>query len=124
MQSPNLSFLFDFTPPQFESNLNELWNRQDMIGKLTRPLLAPPMTAETFERCSGYVNLRYDNLGPRVHLRPLASYSTLTLILTSLVLGQLLFRMPSLGFFVLLLGYLVKCYVSAAFRSMPRENEN
>lgn len=95
------------------------------MGKLARPLLKPPMTAETFERCSGFVNLRYDNLGPRVYLRPLASYSTLTVILISMVMGHLLFRMPSFGFFILILGYLVKCYIGAAIRSNVRsEMEN
>lgn len=109
---------------QFENDLNQLWTRKDMVGRLVRPLLAPPMTAETFERCSGYVNLKYDNLGPRVYLRPLASYSTLVMIFLSLVLGHLLFRLPSLGFFVLILGYLVKCYISAAIRASKREIEN
>lgn len=79
------------------------------------------MTAETFERCSGYVNLRYDQLGPRVYLRPLASYSTLVLIVVALVMGQLLFRLPSVGGFVLVLGYLGKCYITAACRCNARK---
>lgn len=105
--------------------MNSLWTRKDLVGKLARPLLAPPMTAETFERCSGYVNLRYDQLGPRVYLRPLASYSTLITIAMFLMLGQFLFRLPSFGLFILLLGYLGKCYISAAFRgSVSREVES
>lgn len=100
---------------QFESELNQLWDREDLTGKLVRPLLEPPMTAETFERCSGYVNLRYDNLGPRVYLRPLASYATLSLIFLSMVLGQIFFRMPSAGIFILILAYLGRRYLAAAF---------
>ena len=70
------------------------------------------MVAESFERCSGYVNLRYDQLGPRIYLRPLASYYTLTLIVMSLVFGWLFFGLPSLGLMVLSL----VSYIVAAFR--------
>lgn len=81
------------------------------------------MTAETFERYSGYVNLRYDQLGPRIYLRPLASYGTILLIFLSIVLGYILFNRPSFGFFLLLVCALVKCYIVAAFRNVRREVE-
>lgn len=106
---------------QFENDFNELWSRRDIVGKLVRPFLAPPMTAETFERCSGYVNLRYDHLGPRVFLRPLASYSTLAMIVVSLILGRFLFQVPSLGLFILMLCYIAKCYIAAALRGGVKE---
>lgn len=79
------------------------------------------MTAETFERCSGYVNLRYDQLGPRLFLRPLASYGTLLLICASIAFGYILFNRPSFGLFLLLLGSLAKCYIGAAFRMVRGE---
>lgn len=100
---------------QFSNELQKAWNRQDAVGKLIRPLLSPPMTAQYIEKSKGYSSLRNENLGPRVNLRALASYGNLTMVFVSLLFGQFFFQRPTYGLILLIGISLSVCYLRFAF---------
>ncbi|XP_065075055.1 sphingomyelin phosphodiesterase 4 [Ochlerotatus camptorhynchus] len=86
----------------FGGEMNDLWNRNDLWGKLSRQVLSPPMVAQTFDKSQGVCMLKQDHLGPRLCLRVLASYKSSFVIFCSFLLGYLLFNAPSYGFMLLL----------------------
>ncbi|XP_062537156.1 sphingomyelin phosphodiesterase 4 [Armigeres subalbatus] len=85
----------------FGGEMNDLWNRNDLWGKLSRQILSPPMVSQTFDKSQGVCMLKQENLGPRLCLRVLASYKSSFVILFSFFLGYLLFNAPSYGFMLL-----------------------
>uniref|UniRef100_A0A336LQY2 CSON001502 protein n=1 Tax=Culicoides sonorensis TaxID=179676 RepID=A0A336LQY2_CULSO len=87
----------------FPQEINEYWHRRDLVGRLTRQLLLPPMTSQTFDKSTGLSILKKQDLPPRICLRPLASYKTITLVTISLFLSYLLWGAPSYGLFLLIL---------------------
>lgn len=88
---------------QFHNELNEFWHRTDICGRIFRQILYPPMVVHSFDKTHGYSRACEDRKPARVNLRFLASYQTLSVILLSLFLGQLLFGLPSFGLLALLL---------------------
>lgn len=106
-----LTFVLAF---QFSRELKDIWNRNDIWGKLLRPLLLPPIEAENIEKFSSHSILRHESLGPRINLRFLAAYKSLALIMCSLFIGYLFFGGPGVGFFLLSVLALVNCYLRAA----------
>lgn len=85
----------------FGGEMNDLWNRNDLWGKLSRQVLSPPMVSQIFDKSQGVCLLKQDNLGPRLCLRMLASYKSSFVIFCSFLLGYLLFNAPSYGFMLL-----------------------
>lgn len=85
----------------FGGEMNDLWNRNDLWGKLSRQILCPPMVSQTFDKSQGVCMLKQDNLGPRICLRVLASYKSAFVIVFSFFLGYLFFNAPSYGFMML-----------------------
>lgn len=88
---------------QFHRQLNDYWHRNDVVGRMVRQLLYPPMVVHSFDKSRGYSRAIEDRLPARVNLRFLASYQSLVLLLVSFAVGQLMFGAPSYGFFALIL---------------------
>ncbi|XP_058443755.1 sphingomyelin phosphodiesterase 4 [Malaya genurostris] len=85
----------------FGGEMDELWHRNDIWGKLSRQVLSPPMLTQTFDKSQGVCVLKQDTLGPRICLRLLASYKSSLVILCSFLFGYLVFNAPSYGFMLL-----------------------
>lgn len=92
-----------FTILQFHNELNDCWHRNDIFGRIVRQILYPPMVVHSFDKSCGYSKACEDRKLARVNLRFLASYQTLSVILLSFLLGQLLFGVPSFGLLALVL---------------------
>lgn len=98
---------------QFHDELDRYWHRKDIVGKLSRQLLLPPMVAQTFDKSSGVSVLKQTELPPRVCLRSLASISSVSLSTISLFLGYLLWGAPSYGLFLLLFFAFIVIFLKA-----------
>ncbi|XP_055606110.1 sphingomyelin phosphodiesterase 4 [Uranotaenia lowii] len=85
----------------FGQEMDLLWNRQDLWGKLSRQVLCPPMVAQIFDKSQGYCVLVQEPLGPRLNLRMLASHKSAFVVVCSFFLGYLFFNAPSYGFMLL-----------------------
>ncbi|XP_058818263.1 sphingomyelin phosphodiesterase 4 [Topomyia yanbarensis] len=85
----------------FDSEMVDLWHRNDIWGKLSRQVLSPPIVTQTFDKSQGVCVLKQDTLGPRICLRLLASYKSSFVILCSFLFGYLVFNAPSYGFMLL-----------------------
>lgn len=97
----------------FSEEIQKVWNRSDIWGKVSRQILDPPMTAQWFDKEKGVNQLCENQLPPRICLRPLASYKTLIFIATSLIIGQILWGAPSYGLFSLLLLLTIYIFILA-----------
>lgn len=72
-----------------------------MYGKVSRQILSPPVETKTFDKSAGYPVLVVKQIGPRLSLRKLASWSTLITLVFSLMFGRLFLGASSLGFITL-----------------------
>lgn len=100
----------------FSDEMDNIWKRSDIWGKISRQILSPPMKAQWFEKQRGVSQFCEDQLPPRICLRFLASYKTLILIGASLFVGQILWGAPSYGLLSLLLLnatylFILSCYL-------------
>lgn len=92
-------FLFN---SKYSRELENFYKRADVVGFIARNTLDAPRTIQTFEKSSGTSRLVESQLGPRVNLRWMASYRTLSFVAFALIIGKLLFGRPALGLFVLI----------------------
>lgn len=113
----NLMFYLkaQFSTLQYSEDLQDYWNRNDFVGKLTHRLLEPPVSIRTFEKSHGTSRLRENYLGARLNLRWIASYKTIAIIFLSLLFGQLLYGIPVFGFFLLILFKFFSIFLFAAY---------
>lgn len=106
--SDSRNFEFDSSVTDYNSStkysreLENYYKRPDIIGFVARHTLDAPRTIETFEKSNGVSRLVESRLGPRINLRWMASYRTMSIIAFSLVIGKLVFGRPILGFIVLI----------------------
>uniref|UniRef100_A0A1Q3F087 Putative sphingomyelin phosphodiesterase 4-like isoform x1 n=1 Tax=Culex tarsalis TaxID=7177 RepID=A0A1Q3F087_CULTA len=120
IQSTEFTFLVRFLHQcsaklnfMFGAEMNDLYNRNDLCGKLSRQILAPPMVTQTFDKSLGFCLLRQDQLGPRICLRALASYKSAFVIVASFLFGYLMFNAPSYGFMLLVTVTFLVLFVKA-----------
>ncbi|XP_055525669.1 sphingomyelin phosphodiesterase 4 isoform X2 [Wyeomyia smithii] len=104
----------------FSEEMDDLWHRDDLWGKLGRQILSPPMVTQTFDKSQGICVLKHDQLGPRICLRILASYTSSFIISCSFLLGYLMLNAPSYGFMLLLMfAFLILFFKSLFFDVSP-----
>lgn len=84
----------------FEEQIMSMWNRQDMVGKLSRQILYPPIEIQYFDKMTGVCHLKRQQLNPRISLRPLGSNITVFMVILSLLIGHLFWRAPVFGLFL------------------------
>lgn len=98
------SRLTDFLPifSKYSRELENYYERTDVIGIVARHILDAPRIVRTFEKSNGISRLVESRLGPRINLRWMASYRTQSIIAFSLIIGKLLFGQPIFGLFVLI----------------------
>lgn len=87
--------------------MNEIWNRTDLVGKLSRRILQPPVVIQNFDKTQGVSLVQYKNLGPRLSLRLLASYKTIFLMFLAMFAGHIIFGSAGYGIFLLCLLFLL-----------------
>jgi sphingomyelin phosphodiesterase 4 len=95
--------------------MDELWSGRDFVGRIARQILCPPQTIQNFDTSADMKTLRTENLGPRLCLRPLASYKSLTVIGAALAFGYVVLGAPSYGLFLLLLLCFVVLLINSCF---------
>uniref|UniRef100_A0A1B0CYY0 Uncharacterized protein n=1 Tax=Phlebotomus papatasi TaxID=29031 RepID=A0A1B0CYY0_PHLPP len=105
----------------FGPDFQRIWQRKDIWGVLMRPLLAPPMMTEYIDKSSGRAVFREKYLGPRVSLRPLASYKTFFFIALAVTLGKFFFNSSLAGVFVLIFICLCCSYIASMVRHLRHE---
>lgn len=99
-----LSFhYFNFQNFQYAVEIEQLYRRSDLVGRIARRVLESPRIIQTFEKSHGSSELVERRLRPRVNLRGLASYRTVFIICLSFLVGKLLFGGSFFGFFMLIL---------------------
>ncbi|XP_053681568.1 sphingomyelin phosphodiesterase 4 isoform X2 [Sabethes cyaneus] len=99
----------------FGEEMDNLWRRNDIWGKLGRQLLSPPMLTQTFDKSQGICVLKQDSLGPRICLRILASYTSSFVIVCSFLFGYLTLNTPSYGFMLLLAFAFLYLFIKSLF---------
>ncbi|XP_063707848.1 sphingomyelin phosphodiesterase 4 [Culicoides brevitarsis] len=107
----------------FPHEINKNWHRNDLLGRITRQLLLPPMVSQTFDKSTGLCILKREDLPPRICLRPLASFKTLTFVTISQLLSYLLWGAPSYGLFLLMFFAFMVVFVRALFTDVPLTHE-
>lgn len=88
---------------QYAVEIEQLYRRQDLLGRVARRVLESPRIVQTFEKSHGSSELIERELRPRINLRGLASYRTIIIIFLSFLVGKLLFGGSLFGFFMLIL---------------------
>lgn len=95
----------------YGAQLERGWRRRDLLGRCARQLLSAPLRVHSFDKSQGVSRVCERRLGPRVNLRPLASWQAIVLVAASFAGGWLWCGVPSAGFVGLLL--LAGAYVLA-----------
>lgn len=106
---PNCSINFS-SFDQFDNEFEALWSRNDLYGKFSRQILSAPVETRTFDKSSGYSELKVKQIGPRLSLRKFASRKVLAYLVMCFLFGKFALGASSLGFIVLgsvVFGYLL-----------------
>lgn len=121
---------------QYEEEICELWNRADLIGRISRQILLPPQTIGNFDKCQGnhseymfcftsiskhnpILGLSYlveEDVGPRVSLRFLATYRSIIVLVIALLLGKYFFNATPLGLILLIVISMLYFLISSFIR--------
>lgn len=110
------SRLTDFLSiPKYSRELENYYERTDVVGIVARHILDAPRTIQTFEKSNGVSRLIESRLGPRINLRWMASYRTQSIIAFSLIIGKLLFGQPIFGLFVLICIKFLTIFVASTY---------
>ncbi|KAM7362658.1 sphingomyelin phosphodiesterase 4 isoform 2-T2 [Cochliomyia hominivorax] len=102
---------------KYGPQLQTLWNRTDIVGKLSRQILYAPMTAQWFDKPRGVSELCEQQVPARLCLRFLASYRSLTLIFLALLIGYIFWGSSTIGLIILLLISLIYVFIMAVIAS-------
>ncbi|KAI8129032.1 Sphingomyelin phosphodiesterase 4 [Lucilia cuprina] len=108
---------------KYGPQLHTLWNRKDIVGKLSRQILYAPMIAQWFDKprascdVSGVSELCEQQVPARLCLRFLASYRSLALIFLALGIGYLFWGSSTIGLTILLFISLIYVFIMALLSS-------
>ncbi|XP_065354965.1 sphingomyelin phosphodiesterase 4 isoform X2 [Calliphora vicina] len=102
---------------KYGPQLQTLWTRSDIVGKLSRQILYAPMTAQWFDKPRGVSELCEQQVPARLCLRFLASYRALALIFLALALGYIFWGSSTFGLTTLLLITIIYVFIMALISS-------
>lgn len=106
---------FNFFHFQYAVEIEQLYRRQDLVGRIAQRVLESPRIVQTFEKSHGSSVLVERQLRPRVNLRGLATYRTIIIIALSFCVGKLLLGGSFFGLFLLIIFKIAITFLLATY---------